>query len=159
MKRGFTETEARCIYKHMGREIGGVHLHGCMVEIDSYGGAINRREMLASTAVSQRASVIKMQPMTFWSEPAEDAAHIQWLTEMYADLYSGPEADSAHVGTPYPGDRYEGCYINYPDRDMLAHPYWADLYYGVDGLFPFLQQVKRKYDPNNIFHHAMSIRA
>jgi FAD/FMN-containing dehydrogenase len=159
MKRGFTEAEARCIYKHMGREIGGVALHGCMVEIDSYGGAINRRELLSSAAVSQRSSIIKMQPMTFWSEPAEDAAHIQWLTEMYADLYSGPDADTAHAGTPYPGERYEGCYINYPDRDMLAHPYWADLYYGVDGLYPFLQQVKRKYDPNNIFHHAMSIRA
>jgi FAD/FMN-containing dehydrogenase len=159
MKRGFTEAEARCIYKHMGREIGGVPLHGCMIEIDSYGGAINRREMVASTAVSQRSSVIKMQPMAFWGEPAEDAAHIQWLTEMYAELYSGPDADPAHLGTPYPSDRYEGCYINYPDRDMLANAYWPELYYGVEGLYPFLQQVKRKYDPNNIFHHAMSIRA
>jgi len=159
MKRGFTEAEARCIYKHMGRQFNDAPLRGCVVEIDSYGGAINRREMLAATSVAQRASVIKMQPMVFWSEPAEDATHMQWLTEFYAELYSGPDADPLHPGTPYPGDRYEGCYINYPDRDMLAYSYWTDLYYGIDGLYPFLQQVKRRYDPNNIFHHAMSVRA
>jgi FAD/FMN-containing dehydrogenase len=41
---------------------------------------------------------------------------------------------------------------------MLAYPYWPQLYYGAGDLYPFLQEVKRKYDPNNIFHHAMSIR-
>jgi len=53
----------------------------------------------------------------------------------------------------------EGCYINYPDADMLKHDYWPELYYGNAGISPFLQQVKKKYDPNNVFHHAMSIRA
>jgi FAD/FMN-containing dehydrogenase len=32
------------------------------------------------------------------------------------------------------------------------------LYYGEGELYPFLQDVKRRYDPNNIFHHSMSIR-
>ncbi len=41
---------------------------------------------------------------------------------------------------------------------MLAYPYWPQLYYGDQGLYPFLQGVKRRYDPNNIFHHAMSVR-
>ena len=40
---------------------------------------------------------------------------------------------------------------------MLAYPYWPQLYYG-DRLYSFLQDVKRRYDPNNIFHHAMSVR-
>ena len=42
---------------------------------------------------------------------------------------------------------------------MLSYPFWPQLYYGDQGLYPFLQGVKRKYDPNNIFHHSMSVRA
>ena len=158
MKRGFTEAEARCMYKHMKFEVTGRDLRGSVFEIDSYGGAINRHGLAEITSVAQRSSVIKMQPMTFWNKPEDEAAHCQWLQDFYTDLYSGPDADPEHLGTPYPGDRYEGCYINYPDKDMLAYSYWPELYYGRNGLYPFLQAVKRKYDPNNVFHHAMSIR-
>jgi FAD/FMN-containing dehydrogenase len=42
---------------------------------------------------------------------------------------------------------------------MLAHAFWPQLYYGDQGLYALLQQVKRRYDPNNVFHHAMSVRA
>ena len=158
LKRGFTEAEARCMYKHLQRTVPGSDLRGSVVEIDSYGGAINRKEMAAATSAAQRSSVIKMQPMTHWSDPKDEEAHCTWLHEFYMDLFSGPDADSQHAGTPYPSDRYEGCYINYPDKDMLGYRYWPELYYGVGELYPFLQEVKRKYDPNNIFHHAMSVR-
>jgi hypothetical protein len=158
LKRGFSDAEARCMYKHMGREIPGVDLRGSIIEIDSYGGAINRKDLIKTTAVAQRSSIIKMQPMTFWSKPEDDAVRSQWIREMYTELFSGPDSDPQHPGTPYPNDHYEGCYINYPDKDMLANQYWPDLYFGVEGLYPFLQDVKRKYDPNNIFHHALSIR-
>lgn len=156
LKRGFTEAEARCFYKHLHRDIPGANINGSVVEIDSYGGAINRKELAAATAVRQRSSILKMQPMTHWSNAEDDAAHSQWLRDFYADVFSGPDADPQHPGTPYPGDSYDGCYINYPDKDMLAFDYWPTLYYGDS--YPFLQSVKRKYDPNNIFHHAMSIR-
>ncbi len=110
------------------------------------------------TSVSQRSSVMKLQFMDFWHRPEEDAGHLQWLNDFYTDLYSGPDAEPNHKGTPYFNDRYEGCYINYPDVDMLNYSYWPQLFYG-EQLYPFLQSVKRRYDPNNIFHHAMSIRA
>lgn len=155
-KRGFTEAEARCFYKHMHRTVPGGDMRGSVVEIDSYGGAINRKELVQTTAMCQRSSIIKIQPMTFWSNPQDAPAHCQWIREFYTELFSGPDADPKHPGTPYPSDRYDGCYINYPDKDMLAFDYWPKLYYG--DLYPFLQTVKRKYDPNNIFHHAMSIR-
>lgn len=158
MKRGFTESEARCIYKHLQRTLPGTDLNGSMVEIDSYGGAINRARLVEETSAPQRSSVIKIQPMTFWSNPAEDAVRRQWLEEFYTELYSGPDADAEHPGTPYPGKNYEGCYINYPDKDMLVYPYWPQLYYGTGGLYEYLQGVKRQYDPNNVFHHAMSVR-
>jgi hypothetical protein len=71
MKRGFTEAEARCIYKHLTRTIPNVDLRGSMIEIDSYGGAINRKELLETTSVAQRASVLKLQFMTFWGDSKE----------------------------------------------------------------------------------------
>ena len=64
-----------------------------------------------------------------------------------------------YYGYPYWNDYYEGCYINYPDIDMLAYPFWPELFYGEQGIVPMLRSVKRRYDPNNIFHHAMSISA
>jgi len=158
MKRGFTEREARCIYKHVTRTAPNVDLKGSVIEIDCYGGAINRSDLLHKTAVAQRSSVIKVQFMTFWNNAEDDAARILWLRDLYKDLYSGPDANPQYNETPYWGPRYEGCYINYPDKDMLAYDFWPQLYYGQDGLYPFLQGVKRRYDPNNIFHHAMSIR-
>lgn len=155
-KRGFTEAQARCMYKHMHRTLPGTDLAGAVIEIDSYGGAINRKELIKGTAVCQRSSVIKIQPMAFWRDTECDGHYSQWLRDFYTDFFSGPDADSQYPGSPFPGGRHDGCYINYPDKDMLAFDYWPKLYYG--DLYPFLQDVKRRYDPNNIFHHAMSIR-
>ena len=158
MKRGFTAAEAQCMYKHMTRTINGADLRGSMVEIDSYGGATNRKNLVDETAVAQRSSVIKLQYQTYWREEKDDDAHLTWIRDFYGEMYSTSDVDARYRTTPYPGDRYDGCYINYPDKDMLAHPFWPQLYYSDQGLYPFLQVVKRRYDPNNVFHHAMSIR-
>ena len=156
MKKNFTAYETEVFYKHLTRMIPGVDLSRSVVEIDSYGGAINRKEMLKKTVAFQRSSIIKLQFMSFWTNPAEDEGHNTWIRDFYKDLYSSPEVDAAHQGTPFPNENYEGCYINYPDKDMLDYAYWPELYYGPN--YEFLQQMKRKYDPNNVFHHAMSIR-
>jgi FAD binding domain/Berberine and berberine like len=158
MKRNFTSTEARCIYKHLTRDMPGVDLQGSILACDSYGGAINRPEMITETSIPQRSTTMKLQFQTYWSSPEDDAARQQWMSDFYTDLYSGTDAHPDYKGTPYPNDSYEGCYINYPDKDMLAYSYWPQLYYGEQDLYPFLQSVKRRYDPNNIFHHSMSIR-
>ena len=49
--------------------------------------------------------------------------------------------------------------MNNPDMDMTRYSFWPELYHGTTGLYPFLQRVKKKYDPNNIFHHSVTIRA
>jgi hypothetical protein len=158
MKRSFTSAEAQCLYKHMTRTIPGIDLNGSVLLIDSYGGAINRQEMVDQTAIPQRSSAMKVQFITYWSREEDDAGHLQWINDLYRELYSGPNVELPYKGTPYPNDCYEGCYINYPDKDMLAYSFWPQLYYGEHGLYPFLQGVKRRYDPHNIFHHAMSVR-
>ncbi|WP_343704510.1 BBE domain-containing protein [Chitinophaga sp.] len=52
--------------------------------------------------------------------------------------------------------------INHPDTDV-ADPAWNQsgepwhmLYYKEN--YPRLQQVKRKWDPLKVFHHALSVR-
>jgi hypothetical protein len=157
MKRNFTPAEIACCYKHLRRDQPGTDMRGFTILVDSYGGAINRKELAESTSVVQRSSVMKLQFMAIWENADDDDGHIEWMRDFYTDLYSGPDADPNHKGTPYFNDRYEGCYINYPDRDMLSYSYWPQLYYG-EQLYSFLQGVKRRYDPNNIFHHAMSVR-
>jgi FAD/FMN-containing dehydrogenase len=157
MRRGFILAEAAIIYKYLTKDVEGTSLHEASFDAHSYGGAANRRGMAEQTAISQRDSILKLQPLTYWEKPEEDAAQIKWLAEFYKELYSGPNADPQHLGTPYWSDRYQGCYINYPDADMLQYDYWPQLYYGESN-YAFLQTVKRRYDPNNIFHHAMSVR-
>ena len=158
MKQGFTPEDARCMYKHMTRTMPGVDLRSSLVQIDSYGGAINRKNLADETAAAQRSSVIKLQYQTYWREEKDDDARLTWIRDFYREMYSGADVDPRYIATPYPGERYDGCYINYPDKDMLAHPFWPQLYYSDQGMYSFLQDVKRRYDPNNVFHHAMSIR-
>lgn len=155
MKRTFTPAEASAFYRfYTAADEAGM---GSVVSIDSYGGAVNRPELAGTTAVAQRASVMKLQWQCYWREAADDARHLKAMDELYTSVYTGSHVDAGHQGTPW-GDRYEGCYMNYADADMLRYSYWPELYYGRDGLYPFLQQVKRRYDPNNVFHSSMSIR-
>jgi len=158
MKKNFTTEEAKCIYRHLKRTVPGVDLRGSVLAVDSYGGAINRPELADETCSWQRSSIMKLQYQSYWRRPEDDAGRLQWMREFYDEVYSVAGADTRYARTPFPGERYQGCYINYPDRDMLEHTFWPQLYYGDQGLYPFLQGVKRRYDPNNVFHHAMSIR-
>jgi hypothetical protein len=159
MKRNFIREECNTMYRHRNRKIGDANRRSSVVEIDSHGGAINRAGLAEETSVCQRSTVLKLQYQTYWANPEDDAAHLSWIRDFYTEMYSGSNVPEPYRGTPFHGERYEGCYINYPDADMLEHAYWPQLYYGDGGLYPFLQAVKRKYDPNNIFHHAMSVRA
>lgn len=63
---------------------------------------------------------------------------------------------------PIPGAGSSGATINHPDVD-LADPAWNTsgvpwhtIYYRDN--YARLQQVKARWDPRNVFHHALSIR-
>lgn len=155
MKKNFTPAEAQLIYKYLTTDAPGAN---GILAVDSYGGAVNRPGMAKETSVPQRASIMKLQFQTYWNSPDEDAARLKWMDDFFTGIYSGPDVEARYKGTPYWNDKYEGCYINYPDVDMLRYSFWPELYYGEDGLYPFLQQVKRRYDANNIFHHSMAVR-
>ncbi len=158
MKENFTAAEVKCIYKHLKRSVPGAKMGRPVLAVDSYGGAVNRPALVGQTSIPQRTSIMKLQFQAYWTDAQEDEGHLEWMRDFYTDLYSGENVPSRYAGTPYPEKHYDGCYINYPDQDMLGYPFWPQLYYGDGDLYAFLQNVKQRYDPHNIFHHAMSIR-
>jgi hypothetical protein len=158
MKENFTPAEAKTIYRHLTRTVDGVDLKHSVLAVDSFGGAVNKLPLAEETACFQRSSIMKLQFLSFWEDSKDDAGRLKWMSDFYTDLYSNENVQERYAGTPYPGKHYEGCYINYPDQDMLAYSFWPQLYYGDGDLYPFLQNVKQRYDPHNVFHHAMSIR-
>jgi aclacinomycin oxidase len=129
---------------------------GGMLGFATYGGRVNA---VASdtTASAQRASILDMACTTGWLDPAEEAKNLDWVRSFYRDLFG----DTG--GAPVPGETCEGALINHPDVD-LADPSWNTsdvpwhrLYYM--GNYPRLQAVKSRWDPCNVFRHALSIQA
>ncbi len=76
MQKNFSDREIGVFYKHLTRTMPGIDLSHTVVEIDSYGGAINRKEMLEETVAFQRSSIMKLQFQTYWANAAEDEGHI-----------------------------------------------------------------------------------
>lgn len=115
-----------------------------LVQVDSYGGRINA-VAAGATAIPQRSSIMKLQYQTYWTHEDEDAENLAWMSAFYDAMY-GPDG-------PVPDGVMDGCYVNYPDCDLKN---WPRLYY-LDN-YPRLQQVKARWDPNDVFHHAQSIQ-
>jgi len=111
--------------------------------IDGYGCQINAVDP-AATAVPQRSSILKLQFQTYWTDPADDDANLEWIRSFYTAMYGeqGPMPDAV----------MDGCYVNYPDVDLVD---WPTLYYKEN--YPRLQRVKARWDPLNIFNYAQSI--
>ncbi|WP_236594305.1 BBE domain-containing protein [Saccharothrix sp. 6-C] len=88
---------------------------------------------------------------------AQDADQLAWVREFYRDLYA------TTGGVPVPDTATDGVGVNFPDVD-LADPRWNTsgvpwhtLYYKNN--YPRLQRVKARWDPRDVFHHALSIKS
>lgn len=103
--------------------------------IDSYGGQIN---MFPSdfNAFPHRNTVASIQILSYWENDIEKDNQLKWSKQYYAEL-----------------EKFgEGAYSNYPDLWLND---WARKYYGSNVVR--LKQIKRKYDPNNLFNYEQSI--
>jgi FAD/FMN-containing dehydrogenase len=109
------------------------------VAYDSWGGAINRVPANATAFVHRKALASAQYDATFSEGVAPSTiqqAH-SWLNSWYATL------------RPYvSGEAYQ----NYIDPSLAN---WQQAYYGAN--LPRLKQVKKKWDPDNVFHFAQSI--
>ena len=127
---------------------------GGMLGFATYGGRVNDVSPDA-TASPQRSAIFDMACNTGWLDSRDEAENLRWVRAFYRDLFVETG------GVPVPGDAYDGALINHPDTDV-ADPAlntsgvpWHALYYQSN--YPRLQQIKAKWDPRNVFRHALSI--
>ena len=127
---------------------------GAMAGFVTWGGKINALSP-QDTAVAERDSVALFSVGNFWDNPEEDEKHLTWNRTLYRDVFA------ATGGVPVPNDRTGGCFINWPDPDLLDEEWnrsgvpWSELYYG--GNYKKLQEAKGRWDPHQVFNHALSV--
>ena len=93
------------------------------------------------TAFPHRTPGYNMLVAGEWMSPADSAANIAWTRDTYAAM-------SAHFGA--------GRYGNYLNTDEVADPSAVAAAFGPNGAR--LREVKRRHDPDNVFHHNQNIK-
>jgi hypothetical protein len=153
LRKRLTDRQIKVAYNYLTRTdhdvTGGLGMA-------TYGGKINTVAPNA-TASAQRESILTMSCSVGWMDPQDEARSLAWVRQFYRDIFSNTG------GVPVPGEIGNGALINHPDVD-LADPKWNTsgvpwhtLYYKTN--YPRLQQIKARWDPLNVFHHALSIHA
>jgi len=110
------------------------------IAFDALGGAVNRVHPQA-TAFVHRDALWDAQFYTQWNYPGTAAGRrnqFNWMTEFWQQLR--PHANGQ-------------AYQNYVDSALTD---WEQAYYGVN--YPRLQQIKAKYDKNQLFTFPQAIR-
>ena len=126
-----------------------------MLGFASYGGRVNAATADATAAV-QRGAIFDMACNTGWVDPAAAEVNLAWVRDFYRALFT----DTG--GVPVPGALYDGSLINHPDTDHADRSMntsgvpWSTIYYQDN--YPRLQQIKARWDPRNVFRHALSIQ-
>ena len=152
LRRRHNDRQIAALYHHLTRDDVSV---GGGIGLATYGGRVNSVPSDA-TAASQRAAVLDTAYTTGWQDATDEERSVGWVREFYRDVF----AETG--GVPVPDASCDGALINHPDADM-ADPVWNTsgvpwhaLYYKDN--YPRLQRVKARWDPRNVFHHALSIR-
>jgi aclacinomycin oxidase len=154
LRRRLTDRQIGVAFEYLTRI--DYDVMGGMLGLATYGGRINTVAPEA-TASAQRGAILDIACTTGWLDPADEAKNLAWVRGFYRELF----AETG--GVPVPGEAYDGAFINHPDTD-LADPAlntsgvpWPTLYYRDN--YPRLQRVKARWDPRNVFRHALSISA
>ena len=112
-------------------------LASCHVDLEPMGGAI-ARVAPGATAFADRDAASTLLIATGWADPRETEARVAWARETWSEAQ------------PYAKD---SAYVNYLDQGDEQR---TEAVYGPN--FARLVEIKRIYDPENIFRHNANIR-
>jgi FAD/FMN-containing dehydrogenase len=109
-----------------------------MARFDLLGGGAIARVAPEATAFAHRDALFHLSAIALWERDEETAANVEWAAGLTAAL-------APHLsGAAYP---------NYADGDRAD---WETAYYGAN--YPRLREVRRRYDPDDVFAHPQSVR-
>lgn len=126
-----SETALDILIHNLQRAPGPVNV----VSFDAYGGAI-RMVPETATAFPHRSALFVIQYQSYWTQTSEEDKNILWIEETRQSML------------PYT----KGAYRNYCDSLIID---WPTAYFGEN--LGRLMKVKKRYDPENMFHYQQSI--
>jgi len=153
LRTRFTDRQIGVAYDYLTRDDHDIM--GGVLGLATYGGRVNAVARDATASV-QRSAILDTACNTGWLDPGDAEKNLAWVRAFYRELF----ADTG--GVPVPGDAYDGSLINHPDTDHADATQnrsgvpWSSLYYGDN--YPLLQEIKARWDPRDVFRHALSIR-
>jgi hypothetical protein len=153
LRTRFTDRQIGVAYDYLTRDDHDIM--GGVLGLATYGGRVNIIARDATASV-QRDAILDIACNTGWLDPQDEERNLSWVRTFYRELF----ADTG--GVPVPGDAYDGSLINHPDIDHADALHnrsgvpWSSLYYGEN--YPLLQEIKARWDPRDVFRHALSIR-
>jgi FAD/FMN-containing dehydrogenase len=106
------------------------HFHGAATRVGS-----------TETAFPHRTVGYNFLAVGEWLDPSATVANVAWAREAYAAM--GP-----HFST--------GRYVNYLNADEVAEGSAVSAAFGPN--WKRLREVKRRYDPDNVFHLNQNIK-
>jgi UDP-N-acetylenolpyruvoylglucosamine reductase len=131
--KNFTDIE-KCIDKVIDTVIA---TPGMIYQVNTLGGNIQNEAFENASAFPHRAFTYFSELQTYWDLAKQEARLLEKFQQ---------------VQTLFIENGINAQYRNYPD---IRFNNWEEMYYGVN--FLRLQQVKNKYDPDNLVRHAQSI--
>jgi len=132
--KNFTEIE-KCIDKVIDTVLA---TPGMIYQVNTVGGNIQNAEFEKASSFPHRAYTYFSELQTYWEAPKQEAKLLERFQQ---------------VQTMFIENGIQAQYRNYPDINFTN---WEEKYYGAN--YGRLQQVKKKYDPDNLIRSEQSIR-
>jgi len=132
--KNFTEIE-KCIDKVIDTVLA---TPGMIYQVNTLGGNIQNAEFEKASSFPHRAYTYFSELQTYWEAPKQEAKLLDRFQQ---------------VQTMFIENGIQAQYRNYPDINFTN---WEEKYYGAN--YGRLQQVKKKYDPDNLIRSEQSIR-